>query len=305
MLSRRSVLAGSAALLAGPARAQGAAGEEPLRFGVIADPQYAEAEPNLKLGRYYANSLDKMRSAVEELNRHDLRFVVTLGDVIDCDVASYDRILPIYRTLRHETRFVLGNHDFDVAPEHLGRVPGLLGMPGASYDFAHGGLRFVVLDGNDVSLFGPSPGDPRRTLAQERLAAAKAADLPNAKPWNGSLSDAQFAWLGRTLEAARAAGERVIVLNHYPILPENPHNLWDANRIVERLGRSPHVIGYFNGHNHAGNYAEAGGTHYVNFRGMVDTPDSSAFAIVEVSRDRMEIRGFGREPGRSLALGAA
>ncbi|MGG2476606.1 hypothetical protein ACNVD4_14660, partial [Rhizobium sp. BR5] len=26
--------------------------------------------------------------------------------------------------------------------------------------------RFVVLDGNEVSLFAPPPGDPRRALAQ-------------------------------------------------------------------------------------------------------------------------------------------
>ncbi|MCP1559888.1 UNVERIFIED_ORG: putative phosphodiesterase [Methylobacterium sp. SuP10 SLI 274] len=301
MLSRRSVLAASAALLA----ARAGAADGPLRFGVIADPQYAEAPPNPTLGRYYANSLDKMRAAVAALNGEDLRFVVTLGDIIDRDVASYDRILPIYQTLRHETRFLLGNHDFAVAPEHRGRVPGLLGMEGSYYDFVVAGIRFVVLDGNDVSLFAPLPGDPRRTLAAERLEQAKAAGLINAKPWNGSLSESQFAWLERRLAAARTAGERVVVLNHYPIAPDNPHNLWDAGRLTSLLAGQPHVIAYFNGHNHAGNYAERDGIHYVNFHGMVDTPDSSAFAVVEIAGDRLEIRGFGREPSRSLTLKTA
>ncbi|HEV2541135.1 MAG TPA: metallophosphoesterase [Methylobacterium sp.] len=298
MLSRRSVLAASAALMAGKV----GAAENRLRFGVIADPQYAEAPPHPTLGRYYANSLDKMRAAVAALNGEDLRFVVTLGDVIDRDVASYERILPIYRTLRHETRFVLGNHDFDVAPEHRGRVPRLLGMEGSYYDFAVAGTRFIVLDGNDVSLFAPPPDDPRRTLAAERLERAKAEGLVNAKPWNGSLGDAQFAWLERSLQTARAAGERVVVLSHYPIAPDNPHNLWDAGRITALLARQPHVIAYFNGHNHAGNYAERDGIHYVTFHGMVDTPASSAFAIVEIAGNRLEIQGFGREPSRSLTL---
>ncbi|CAO4142777.1 3',5'-cyclic adenosine monophosphate phosphodiesterase CpdA [Methylorubrum aminovorans] len=298
MLSRRSVLAASAALVAGKV----GAAENRLRFGVIADPQYAEAPPHPTLGRYYANSLDKMRAAVAALNGEDLRFVVTLGDIIDRDVASYERILPIYRTLRHETRFVLGNHDFDVAPEHLGRVPRLLGMEGPYYDFAVAGTRFIVLDGNDVSLFAPPPDDPRRTLAAERLERAEAEGLVNAKPWNGSLGDAQFAWLERSLQAARAAGERVVVLSHYPIAPDNPHNLWDAGRITTLLARQPHVIAYFSGHNHAGNYAERDGIHYVTFHGMVDTPASSAFAIVEIAGDRLEIQGFGREPSRSLTL---
>lgn len=298
MLSRRSVLAASAALMAGKV----GAAENRLRFGVIADPQYAEAPPHPTLGRYYANSLDKMRAAVAALNGEDLRFVVTLGDIIDRDVASYERILPIYRTLRHQTRFVLGNHDFDVAPEHRGRVPRLLGMEGPYYDFAVAGTRFIVLDGNDVSLFAPPPDDPRRTLAAERLERAKAEGLVNAKPWNGSLGDAQLAWLERSLQTARAAGERVVVLSHYPVAPDNPHNLWDAGRITTLLARQPHVIAYFSGHNHAGNYAERDGIHYVTFHGMVDTPISSAFAIVEIAGDRLEIQGFGREPSRSLTL---
>ncbi len=298
MLSRRSVLAASAALVAGKV----GAAENRLRFGVIADPQYAEAPPHPTLGRYYANSLDKMRAAVAALNGEDLRFVVTLGDVIDRDVASYEQILPIYRTLRHETRFVLGNHDFDVAPEHRGRVLDLLGMTDPYYDFAVAGTRFIVLDGNDVSLFAPPPDDPRRTLAAERLERAKAEGLVNAKPWNGSVGDAQFAWFERSLRAARAAGERVVMLSHYPVAPDNPHNLWDAGRITALLARQPHVIAYFNGHNHAGNYAERDGIHYVNFHGMVDTPASSAFAVVEIADNRLEIKGFGREPSRSLTL---
>ncbi len=298
MLSRRSVLAASAALMASKV----GAAENRLRFGVIADPQYAEAPPHPTLGRYYTNSLDKIRDAVAALNGNDLRFVVTLGDIIDRDVASYERILPIYRTLRHETRFVLGNHDFDVAPEHRGRVPSLLGMEGPYYDFALAGTRFIVLDGNDVSLFAPPTDDPRRTLAAERLEQAKAAGFVNAKPWNGSLGVAQFAWLERRLQAARTAGERVVVLSHYPVAPDNPHNLWDAGRITALLARQPHVIAYFNGHNHAGNYAERDGIHYVTFHGMVDTPASSAFAIVEIAGNRLEIQGFGREPSRSLTL---
>ena len=301
MLSRRTVLAASAALLAGSARAQAT----PLRFGVIADPQYADVPPNTAMGRYYADSLDKLSAAIETLNAQDLRFVVTLGDVIDRDFASFERILPLYRKLRHETRFVLGNHDFEVEAAHLGRVVGRLGMPAPYYDFTVQDVRFVVLDGNDVSLFAPPQGDPRWQLAQERLARARAAGLPNAKPWNGSLGDAQRAWLERTLSAAQGAGERVVVLNHYPVLPDNPHNLWDSAEIVALLARSTNVVAYFNGHNHAGNYGEAHGIHFVNFRGMVDTPDTSAFAVVEISGDRLDIRGYGREPSRSLPLRAA
>ena len=38
-------------------------------------------------------------------------------------------------------------------------------------------------------------------------------------------------------------GERVVVLNHYPIAPENPHNLWDEPEIIgfsHRVTRTSH-----------------------------------------------------------------
>jgi hypothetical protein len=40
----------------------------------------------------------------------------------------------------------------------------------------------------------------------------------------------------------------------------------------------------------------------VNFCGMVDTPDTTAFSVVEVYRDRIAIRGTGREPSRTLKI---
>jgi hypothetical protein len=61
-------------------------------------------------------------------------------------------------------------------------------------------------------------------------------------------------------------------------------------------------VAYFNGHNHAGNYGETGGKHFLNFKGMVDTPDTTAYSIVEVYGDRIEVRGVGREENRTLKI---
>lgn len=303
MPSRRTVLAGGAAVLAAPLASH--AETRPLRFGVVADPQYADADPHLGMDRYFRNSLDKLRMAVAAFNAEDLDFVVTLGDVIDRDVASYPAILTVYATLRHRHVVLLGNHDYSIAPEHLTSQPGLLGLAEAHYDYTEGGIRFVVLDGNDVSLFAPPQGDPRWQVAQDRINRLAAQGAENANPWNGSLGDKQFAWLGGVLGDARARGQRVIVLNHYPVFPANPHNMWDSDRITALLEGQPHVVAYFCGHNHAGNYGEAAGLHYVNFHGMVDTPAENAYAIVELAGDRLDIRGFGREPNRSLRLRTA
>ena len=302
LLPRRSVLAGMAAMLSAPYAGSALAANETLRFGVVADPQYADAPPNLELQRYYANSLEKLRAAIETFNGEHLHFVATLGDIIDRHWSSYDAILPLYQTVRHGKVTLLGNHDFEVGAEHLREVVAQVGLKRAYYDFAVGTIRFVVLAGNDVSLFAPPPGDPRWQLASDRLGRLTAANALNAKPWNGSLGDAQFAWMGETIQATAANGERVIVMNHYPVFPANMHNMWDSDRVVSLLTDHRNVVAYLCGHNHAGNYGERDGLHFINFKGMVDTPAENAYAMVEIRDDSLEIKGFGRETNRTLKL---
>ncbi|MGN6777120.1 metallophosphoesterase [Rhizobium sp.] len=273
-----------------------------FRFGVIADPQYADLEPNLTLNRYPAKSLDKLRAAIGEFNRHDLAFVVTLGDIIDREWKSFDAILAVYEALRHRKHFLLGNHDFAVASEHLGGVSARVGMPSPYYDFRLSGYRFIALDGNEISVFAPPEGDPRRQEAKEMMRALETTGALNGQRWNGAIGDTQYDWLAAKLREAKAAGEKVIVMNHYPIFPENGHNALDSDRMLSLLAEHDHVVAYLNGHNHAGNFGVSGGTYFVNFKGMVDTEDTSAYAIVAVYNDRLEVTGFGREDSRVLAL---
>lgn len=311
MITRRNLLkiGGTAAIFApfagftiNPARAE----TDPLfRFGIVADPQYAPVVPNLKSNRYYANSLWKLSEAIDTLNKHDLQFVATLGDIIDRHWESFSHVLPLYDKLDHPSVLLLGNHDYDVAAEYLDSVQRTTGLDKAYSDFAGGGYRFILLDGNDVSLFAPPKDDPRREVAAKRLDELKAKGAANAQSWNGSLGDEQFAWLEATIQKAEAAGEKVIVMCHYPVYPANEHNLWDSDRIVDLLGKSKNVVAYFNGHNHAGNYGELNGKHFVNFKGMVDTPDTTAYSVVEVYPDRIEILGYGREGNRTLKLATA
>ncbi len=273
-----------------------------FRFGVIADPQYADLEPNLTLNRYPANSLVKLRAAIEEFNRHDLAFVVTLGDIIDREWKSFDAVLPVYEALRHRKHFLLGNHDFAVAPTHLDSVSARVGMPSAYYDFVHSGYRFIALDGNEISLFAPPEGDPRRQEAKDLMKALESAGALNGQRWNGAIGDTQYGWLAAKLRETEAAGEKVIILNHYPIFPDNAHNALNSDRMLALLAEHDHVVAYLSGHNHAGNFGVSGGTCFVNFKGMVDTEDTSAYAIASIYEDRLEITGFDRETSRTLAL---
>jgi len=273
-----------------------------LRFGVIADPQYAPLPPNLALNRYFENSLGKLKEAVAVLNGEDLSFVVTLGDLIDRGWENYDAVLSVYDGLRHENFLLPGNHDFLLAPERLSEVHARLGMPAAWHDFSRGGFRFVVIDGSEISLFSSPTDDPRHRIARERLNTLKVENAVNAQEWNGGIGDGQLAWLETTLARTGAAGEKVIVLGHYPLFPENEHNLWGCERLTDLFARSGNVVAYLNGHNHAGNLGRHGSTWYVNFKGMVDTERENTFAVVEIFADRIEITGYGREENRTLPL---
>ena len=304
MVTRRSFIgaAAGAALVAPfagftPASAQG---EPSFRFGVLADPQYAPVPPAGT--RYYAHSLWKLAEAVQDFNRENLSFVATLGDIIERDWQSFHQVLPLYDRLAAPRYFVLGNHDHAVAAERLGSVPRAVGLERSWYDFAGGGYRFLVIDGGDVSTFAHRPGSENHALAIERLARLAEAGAPNARQSNGGLSAEQFSWIEDTMAAARSAGERVVVQAHWPVYPKDGSNLWGDEELVDLLTSYDNFVLYLNGHNHAGNYGRIGRSHFVNLRGMVETPDSTAYAIVEVWDDRIQIHGRGRQESRTLAL---
>lgn len=294
---RRFLTLGLPALGAAPLMAAPGDREPQLRFGVIADPQYADIPPAGT--RHYRESLGKLEACIAEMNRHDLAFVITLGDLIDRDFASFDPVLERYAKLKAPHRIVLGNHDFDVADPDKARVTGKVGLPSAHYSFPHGTWRIVVIDGTEVSTYRHPADDPRTVEAKQQLAKLAATGENNAKQWNGALGDAQLQWLEGELTSAKAADQRVIVCGHFPLLPsEDSHRIWNSEEVVSIIDRHPHVAAYFNGHNHKGNHTHSRQCHHVNFKGMVETATDNPFAIVDCHADRLTISGFGPEPTR-------
>ena len=274
--------------------------EPEISFGVIADPQYADKEVNGT--RFYRASLGKLKLAVDALNKEKLDFVVTLGDIIDQDFASYSDILPIYADLKTTHHLVLGNHDFDVADDDKNKVIARLGLDRSYYSVVQSGWRFIYLDGTEQSLFRYAEGAAEKKSSQLILDELLLKNVPQAKTWNGGIGSQQMEWLKQELEASKAAHEKVILCNHYPVLPQGEqHNLWNAETLVSLIDDYENVILYMNGHNHKGNYAVQKGTHYVNFKGMVETETESAYAIVDCYSDRVEIQGYGLEPDRVLS----
>jgi manganese-dependent ADP-ribose/CDP-alcohol diphosphatase len=269
-------------------------------FAVMTDIQFADQPANLK--RDYRGSWERLSRAVTEINRARPAFAIQLGDLVDAGRNSLSRILPVYRSLSMPQYHVLGNHDFcNPRPRLLEQ----LGMRSAWYDFTYNGWRFVTLDGMDISLPGRTEGTPERVAAEAMLAELKRRQAPNAQDWNGAIGEAQRRWLREVLDDAAQQKQRAIVFCHFPVLRESStpqHLLWNSDEILRILEASPALAAYMNGHDHNGGYAQRHGIHFVTFPGMVESAVRNSYTLVEVYADRLELRGSGTAPSRTLRL---
>jgi manganese-dependent ADP-ribose/CDP-alcohol diphosphatase len=273
-----------------------ASAKQPLfSIGAIADCQFAD-EPDAP-PRLYSTATVKLAAAVDDLNGRKLSFVVHLGDFIDRDWASYYRLMPIAARLHHPWHFVLGNHDFAVDDAHKAAVPARLGMPARYYSFVEHGWMFIVTDGNGLSSYAWSQGSPELAHSMD-LHSRLYADRPL---WDGGIDEAQMTWLDQQLADADRRGLRAVVMSHFPVWPENPHNLWNAHEVLALLERHNSVQLWLDGHNHEGNYGIRSGIHFLNLKAMLDT-EETAYAMLSFYRDRIEVRGVGKQPSMTLKL---
>lgn len=276
--------------------AYGQEGKKPNRefsIGVIADCQYCDVEGTSV--RKYSISNTKLEKCVADFNTMNLVYTIHLGDFIDRDFESFDIVNSIYNKLNMPKYHVLGNHDFSVIDEKKADVREKMGMPANYYDFKVKGWRFVVLDGNDIS-FHSCPKDSEDYKIAEAYYEQNMIKSPR---WNGAIGATQLEWLKAVLNKASINGEKAVLYCHFPIYPENVHNLWNANEIIEIIEAYSCVKAYINGHNHEGNYGQKDGIHYLTMKGMVDS-DKNSYAIIEVHDDHLKVIGYGREENRIL-----
>jgi 3',5'-cyclic AMP phosphodiesterase CpdA len=275
--------------------------EQPaFRFGVIADPQYADQET--AGARHYRESLGKLAECAAGLRGEKPAFIVQVGDLVDRGADNLDRAAAAYRAMPAKTYSVLGNHDF-VAPRAT--LYEKLGMPAPYYSFAQPGWRFIVLDGLAQSVAGWPEGDARRAEGQATLDALAGRKARNAHNWNGGLGEAQREWLRRTLADAARAKERAVIFCHQPALAEScrpEHLLWDHEETVRILESSPAAVAWFNGHDHRGGYAARSGVHYLTLPGMVEQDARRSCKVVDVYMDRLVLRSAGEAEGQTLKL---
>lgn len=282
--------------------------EAPLfSFGAIADVQYADSDANLDMDRHFRLSLGKLAEAVIEFNRHDLAFIVHLGDLVDHDLENAKPVLDLFADARTPVRHVLGNHDFAAEQipsgySEVADVQAALGLAERYYSFDCPGWRMIVLDTNEFGIIEHPADSPAGRPGAELLHQLADQGRINAQPWNGTLGAEQREWLAQTVRAATAEGLRSAVLAHHPVLPAHHDNLLDDREMLDWLSGLDGLAVWLNGHQHAGGYAHHSGIHFVTLQGVVQA-HTNAYAVITVYPNRIEIDGHDREPSRVLTIG--
>ena len=147
---------------------------EPLRFGLIADVQYADKDTFDT--RRYRSSLAKLEAAVGAMNDDELEFVVQLGDIVDgrdtlegtrIDLAA---VLQRFDALEAPLVHVIGNHCLSLPREELLER---LSLERTSFSRTHGVWRFVIVDTMAWGTQGVSEDHPMAVSARSWLDAER------------------------------------------------------------------------------------------------------------------------------------
>ena len=259
----------------------------PLRFGIITDIHFsAENEPAAA-----AKTAADLSACLECWQRNKVDFLMQLGDqIMGSDrhkEEEFRQVSSILNTFPGTIYHVLGNHCLALTRQELMTA---FGLQTPFYAFTIRGFRFIVLDGMDVSALRiPETSEDCQTLAFFRA-------RPELHDYCGAVGVQQQSWLKRELEEAKSAGERVIVVCHFPLLPEttDPKHglLWNHREIAELLASSPAVKACLSGHYHYGGYALHKGIHFVVLPAFVNRHEHPDFTCgtVELLEERMVIR---------------
>jgi hypothetical protein len=266
--------------------------ERPLvRFGLIADPQYADKDS--RHGRNYRQAKELYRQTIALLNQEeDLAFIMVLGDIIDgAKVEDMAEMIALGADSMVPLKYLAGNHDLQRLSEE--QLKTAFGVDDLFYDFAVGGVRFVVINSQDVSLVADAASG-RRQAARDFLAAHAGVRFNS---YDGMLSPERQQWLRGKLAAADAAGEDVVVFSHAPVwyLASNPRELmWDHMTTLATLDSCPRLRAFFAGHFHRGGMSPRRRVLHKTVKALVNLNEPTA-CVVNMYRERMDIRGIGAE----------
>jgi manganese-dependent ADP-ribose/CDP-alcohol diphosphatase len=215
-----------------------------LRFGIVTDIHY---NPESEIGNQTEAGLER---CIEKWTHEGAEFVIQLGDLISREGPDAEADLIAVRDML--ARFpgkvyhVAGNHCLAVPPE---RYKAIMGLDSLYYTFAQRGIRFIALDGMEVSAIN----EPQTEADRHLLAFYQ--DTVKAPFYCGAIGTRQREWLVKELDLALKNEESVIILSHLPLLEETTDEkhglLWNHEEIVAILLRYPNVRAVLSGHYHS------------------------------------------------------
>eukprot|EP01124_Arcella_intermedia_P017951 TRINITY_DN24931_c0_g1_i1.p1 TRINITY_DN24931_c0_g1~~TRINITY_DN24931_c0_g1_i1.p1 ORF type:complete len:298 (+),score=66.06 TRINITY_DN24931_c0_g1_i1:33-926(+) len=279
-----------------------------FRFGLFADAQYSEIEDDVKKHNNYKDALRKIDKGFEFWRGFkDLKFGFQLGDIIngrnqpesgEDSLVELDAVLNLIKS--HSpvpVHHVVGNHCLSI-PKPKSFFLEKLGLASGGYYVSHNleGFKIIVLDGTDIGVMSNPEGSPKYKEALEWLANFPPnEERPYMVDWNAAIGKDQIEWLTTQLDLSRKDKEKVIILCHYPTLTSKRHKLWNKDEILHLLENYQDVVvAYITGHYHKGDYKKQGKIHHLTLNALLTArPDSTAFAVVEVQPNGLNIKGSG------------
>lgn len=265
-------------------------GSKLFSFGILADIQYADVD---KSGpRDYRNALNVANNSVKELNKHDLEFIVHVGDVIDRDYKSFDLPLSILKKAHAPVHYVLGNHEFSIADDEKHKVRKRLNNPRGFYSFTVGEFVFVILDGTEVSTFAHKKGSEPYHAALKVSDNIRSDRGNNAHLWNGGFGKSQIKWFTKQLKKATRENKRILVFCHWPLLPENGKQLWNSDDMLALI-RGSNVVAWIAGHHHPGNYVIHENIHHLTMQSVVEAKTDLSAGIIDVFQSGLHLKYYG------------
>ena len=247
-----------------------------LRFGVLSDTHYADRD--MIINRYYRQSIDKMKEAIDTFNKSGLDFIIELGDLKDMGpdkdpveaLRFLDEIEGVFQSFDGPAYHVLGNHDEDCISkaEFLAHTTNPGDCNGKThYSFKAKGVRCIVLDAN----FNADMSDYDR------------GNFDWTSAW---LPKEQLEWLDKELASHSKAPTLIFVHQMLDRFSDIDKNLCVGNgdEAVSIIEKHPQVLAVFQGHHHPGHYSFRNGIHYWTCAGMIEGeyPDHNVYAVVEV-----------------------
>ena len=268
-----------------------------LKFGLFADTQYADCPSDSK--RFYREALQKLDTCVRCFNEENVQFSINLGDIIDRKNSDLNTIKSYLCQLKNDVYHITGNHDYKEVTDNsvLYRQ---LGMPSEYYSFKKGNWVFIMLNTNDVAAYANVKGTEKEQELTKMQEKVKQTGGKQGHRWNGGIGRTQMEWLDNLLTDCGKNKNNVLVFSHHPFYPSSEFTALNNMEILETISRHPCVKAVFSGHHHAGEFGYYKGIPMITQEGMIETEKQNAYSIVEITRDSIRVKGYGRVPSRSF-----